>query len=512
MPLPLGSYRRKGGRSLSASKQKTPTFEKNKSVSYSATQSDAIFSVSSDASSSASESLPNAIELANTGTTPVFVMTAYETYSGDGTDAGKEHLHTLLMPGEVFSPPIIGVIATGADTVIVDGTPVDNEAPNSNEYTDSTGDLDSATADGVVGDATDTTVYLEPYTSAANCTANLFRVGDLIRIRDEVMEVTGIGAKAALATNTLTVIRGVHGSTAGTAAADDDPIRLPFFNAYHDYDKYSVAQTDMNGKFKAMNMFGYGRAATGNQGITPGSFSMKFYEAGYQAFGMSGITSSTNSGLAASTAYAHNITVDGGSTFANLSFTTDSSNLNFGGASGIIQKIQNSLDTQFYTAGNLFEKKVHVAIVDGDIRFTSGQHLSTSAMLLAAPGSGTTPFGVGRIPAIANINAAVAARLPDDTTYDRVTYASVPNNVFCYDDGYGNLTGMGCTGTINYETGAIDIQNAPPNAEFVFSVMHSTAFSGKLNEGGVDRENTLAEIYVNSPSQKASGNVNLKVY
>ena len=330
------------------------------------------------------------------------------------------------------------------------------------------------------------------------------------------MEVTAIGTKADLANNTLTVKRGLYGSTATTNTDDEDPVRLPFFNAYHDYDKYSVAQTDYDGKFKAMNFFGLGRTQTNVQGITAGSVSIKFYEAGYQSLGLSGITGSTHSGLAASTEYKFNITVDGGSVFEDLSFTTDSSNLNFGGSNGIISKIQTALDTQFYTAGNLFEKKVNVAIVDGDVRFTSGSHLSTSAILLADPSSGTTPFSVGRIPDIGtsagDVPAAVAAKLPDDVSYDRVTYATIPNSsAFVYDDGKGNLFGA-ADGTINYETGAIDFRNAPPNAEFVISCMHTGAFSGKLNESETDRINSLIAIHANTPNQKGSGQVTVKTY
>ena len=494
-----------------------PVLEKTKSVSYSATQSDQIFAISSAASASSTEGMPNRVEVINTGNTPLMIMAGYETYTSDTADGVTEYLHTMLMPNETYYPPIRGIIQTAADTVIVDGTVVDNAAPDSNEYVDSGADTDDTTAtDNVDNSATNTTVYLEPYTSAANCTANLFRLGDLIRIRDEIMEVTAIGTKADLANNTLTVKRGLYGSTATTNTDDEDPVRLPFFNAYHDYDKYSVAQTDYDGKFKAMNFFGLGRTQTNVQGITAGSVSIKFYEAGYQSLGLSGITGSTHSGLAASTEYKFNITVDGGSVFEDLSFTTDSSNLNFGGSNGIISKIQTALDTQFYTAGNLFEKKVNVAIVDGDVRFTSGSHLSTSAILLADPSSGTTPFSVGRIPDIGtsagDVPAAVAAKLPDDVSYDRVTYATIPNSsAFVYDDGKGNLFGA-ADGTINYETGAIDFRNAPPNAEFVISCMHTGAFSGKLNESETDRINSLIAIHANTPNQKGSGQVTVKTY
>ena len=395
------------------------------------------------------------------------------------------------------------------------GTAVDNLAPDANEYTDSTADADNTTAtDNVIGDVDDTTVYLEPYTSAANCTANLFRVGDLIRIRDEVMEVTAIGDKSDLANNILTVKRGMYGSTAVTDAADDDPIRFPFFNAHHDFDWSTLCQTDNNGKFKCYNFFGQGRSATESQGIVGGSFNIKFYNSGYQELGLSGITSSTITGIAASTELKLDITVDGGSLFQDLTFTTDSTNLSFGGSSGLISKIQSALDTQYYTAGNLFEKKVAVGIVNGDIRFTSGSHLSASAILLADTGDSGSFIDAaanGRIPASGNIPSAVAARLPDDVVYDGVTYATFPNSVFGHDDGNGRITGM-CSGSINYETGAIDITGCPPNAEFVVSALTNSAFSGKLNESETNRINSIVDIRVNTPSTKSSGSVTLRTF
>ena len=336
----------------------------------------------------------------------------------------------------------------------------------------------------------------------------------MIRVDDEIMEVTSIGSKAGLATNLINVKRGLYGSTAATGAADGDPVRLPFFNAYHDYDKYSVAQTDSNGKFKCYNFFGVGRSATEVQGIVPGSVALKFYtEGAYQSLGLSGITSGTNSGLTASTAYEFDIQVDGATNFDNLSFTTDSSNLNFGGTNGIISKIQAALDTQYYTAGNLFEKKVTVGIVNGDIRFTSGSNLSTSAIALTAGSTGTAEFfGTGRIPAVGSINGAVAARLPDDVVYDKITYATSPNTgAFIYDDGYGRLFGNG-SGTINYETGALDMTGCPVNSEFVYSCLHTSAFSGKLTESATDRINSLVDIYANTTSQKWTGSVKVRTY
>ena len=301
-----------------------------------------------------------------------------------------------------------------------------------------------------------------------------FYVGDLIRLENEIMEVTAINS------NTLTVIRGVHGSTVGDYS-DDKPIRFPFFNAYADFDKYSTAQTDSSGRYKAMNFIGYGRAADYvAAGIVPGSISGKFYLSGYQELGMSGVTASTESGLTASTAYKIDITVDGGTLFQDLTFSL-SSNTKFGGSDGVIRKIQDALNVQYYTAGNLFEKRVTVGIVNGDIRFTSGSRLSTSAILLADTGDSGSFIDAaanGRIPASGNIETAVEARLPQDTILNKKTGISSPNvGVLFYDDGRGNISGA-CNGTISYESGAINMTGCPPNAHFVLSANYGSAHSG----------------------------------
>ena len=165
------------------------------------------------------------------------------------------------------------------------------------------------------------------------------------------------------------------------------------------------------------------------------------------------------------------------------------------------------LNTQYSTSGNLFEEKVTVSIVNGDVRFTSGSYLSSSAILLAAPGSGTTPFGVGRIPAIANINSAVAAKLPDDTVTDPVTGNSISNtSAFMYDDGNGSLVGNG-SGTINYDTGAIDFVSKP-NAEFVVSAIHTGALAGKVTE---TTKNTIMSIKARSLNPKIEGKINVVI-
>ena len=392
----------------------------------------------------------------------------------------------------------------------MDGTVVNNAVPDANEYTDST----AKTTEGFADDD-DTTITFDD--AAAGVAHLMFRENDLIRLDDEVCRIKSIVDTAGDGAYTpahFVVERAVHG-TAKADHTNNTAIRLPFFNAYHDFDKYSVSQTDLNGKFKCSTLpDGLGRATSGVQGIVPGSVAIKFYtEGGYQSLGLHGLTSATHSGLSASTNYALDIQVDAATNFDNLTFTTDSSNLRFGGTNGIIEKIQDALVTQYYTSGNLFEKSVKIGIVDGDLRFSSGSNLSTSAIALTAEdGSDASFFGTGRIPAVGSINAAVASRLPDDVIYNNITYLTSPNtNVFMYDDGLGNLFGKG-TGTINYETGAIDFRNAPINAEFVYSVLHTSAFSGKLNEGTADRINSLVDIRANTTSQKWNGSVKVRTW
>ena len=498
-----------GGNGRAETSSGTTVKERIKSLSYSQGTNKLLLDIEADVTEgSVKEGTPGVLDIKNTGNHPTFTVLGYRRWTAEGTmDSNTYYVNYLLKPGENLVVPDVPAIIQDEDNDQYDGTAVSNTAPNSNLY------VDSGTTLGENVEDTDTDFDVAD--------GDYFRVGDLIQLgindttatRIEIMEVT------AISTNNLTVTRALY----GTSAADKDSqtnatsgavsgakVYFPIRNAYYRYNKFAKVQTDVNGKFKAMNFFGYGRAATHLQGITPGSVAIKFYNSGYQSLGLSGVTSGTNTGLTASTAYEFDIQVDGGTNFDNLSFTTDSSNVKFGGTNGVISKIQSALDTQYYTSGNLFEKKVTVGIVDGDIRFTSGSHLSTSAIALTAGSTGTAEFfGSGRITAVGSLNAAVAAKLPSDSLYDKVTYASSPNTgAFLYDDGYGNLFGLG-TGTINYETGAISMIGCPPEAEFVVSLLHTSAFSGKQNATDAAKMNTLKAVYGNMTNQKASGELTI---
>ena len=475
---------------------------------------------------------PKSIVIHNTGNFPLVALLGYESYSDEDTDAGTLYLHVLINPGESIYPPMRAVIPTANTLRILDGEVVDYTAPNTNLYTDSTADVDDVTGSGIIGSATNTTVYLEDGHS------NFFRVGDLIRITNEIMEVTAVGTGADLANSTLTVKRAVHGSAAASDHADDDAVLIPFFNEYYDFDRVlsgntQLVQTDGLGRFKCSNFFGYGRVDSSSApfGIVPGSVCIRFYTSAYMDIPMGGtgvaggtggsnipITSSTSSLLTASTEYSLNLIIDD-SVETTVSFTTDTSNVNFGGTNGVIRKIQDAIDTATRTAGNnLFGYSCTVSIADGNLRFTSNSHLlphdgtngSKIGVLDGAGGTNVLTGAAGIFPDINNSIAAVKPKLPDLNVYDSITYATSPNMVnICYDDSYGNLRGA-ATGKISYETGAISFTGLA-NASFEVSVIHNSPYSGKLDANKADA-NTLQAIHANTLNKNMVSEIKVEAF
>ena len=428
------------------------------------------------------------------------------TDSADTISDTSHYLRVLVPAKECIYLPNSRFIGTSDNFGGGMGVEVDNAVPDSNEYVDSGADVDHATSATMGSDATHTTLNLE------NGHSKYFKVGDLIRLENEICRVTAVGTGADLANSTCTIERGLYGSTAATHA-DDVAVRLPFFNMHHDFDDTSyngggngsatVVKTNGSGLFRAMNFFGYGRTSDAIcDGLVAGSVAIKFYESGYQEFGLAGITPSTKTGLATSTTYTFALAIDGGSS-DDIAFTTDSSDVTFGNVIGKIQSVINDK----YTAGtNLKGKKATIGIVNGDVRITSGSRLSTSAIAIT-DASGTDPWSVGIIPAVAALEKAVAGRLPDDTIYDSVTYASRKNTAaFLLDDGNGNLKGAGGSGTINYETGEINL-NAYPNAEFVFSANTQAAHSGGVEVG--TGKNSISAISSRSCNQKSDTEIRI---
>ena len=457
---------------------------------------------------------PKAILVENAGGVGcelLFSTAEWTTDADDTADSMSDATHYLAMllpAGECVYLPNNRLVGTSGAVGGGMGVKVDNQAPNSNEYTDSGADVDHATSATMGSDTSHTTLNLEDGHS------KYFKVGDLIRLENEICEVTAVGTGADLANSTCTIIRGLYGSTAATHA-DDVAVRFPFFNMHHDFDDTSyngggngsatVAKTNASGKFKAMNFFGYGRTADAVcDGLVAGSVALKFYNQGFQEFGLSGITSSTKTGLAVSTTYTFSLKISGGSA-DDVAFTTDSSDVTFG---NVIAKIQSAINDKFTTGTNLKNKKARIGIVNGDVRITDSSRLSTGAILMAAPSSGATPFGVGIIPAVGVLEAAVAAKLPDDTLRDSVTNASRKNTAaFLLDNGKGQLVGAGGGASINYETGEINI-NSYANAEFVVSANTKAAHCGGA-EDSATTINGVVTLEARSCNQKADTEIRI---
>lgn len=436
----------------------------------------------------------------NVGQAAIELAFTVETWADGAPDANgaEDYIRMLIPVGDYMLLPNIRMVTydsgtTGAGAGVLTSAGV---TPDSNLYlaVNNIDNNDAQLLDGAISSTTTETITVDDTT--------YFYPGDLIQIGTEIVEVLYITSATV-----LKVKRGAYGSTAATHS-DDAALRYPFFNAYHQYGDTSIngggdgssvkVKTDVSGRFKCFNMFGSNRHTTFDaDGVTPGSFNLQFRtDGGYQEFGLSGITASTTTALAVSTEYKFNITVDSGSLHDNLAFTTDSSNVNWGGTNGVISKIQAAFDEQYYTSGNLFERGITIGIVNGDIRVSSTSNRSGSAILLAGPTAGTTPFGVGRVPAIGSINTAVPASFPARFKSDPFkspitgtvagsgfgsTYFQKPpkdTSGMAWDDGKGNIMGS-ATGTISYSTGAVDFIG-PPNADFIFWCSEGSALSGGM--------------------------------
>ena len=154
-----------------------PVFQKSKKVKYGT--SDQLWSSSTTIAADApSDEIPKQVDVVNTGRVPLSILAGYKTYSDETTSADSgntRYLHVRLRPSESWSPPINAVISTENASTQFDGTAVDNVAPNSNMYTDSTAD----TTEGFADDD-DTTITFDD--ASGGVAHNMFKVNDLIRL------------------------------------------------------------------------------------------------------------------------------------------------------------------------------------------------------------------------------------------------------------------------------------------------------------------------------------------
>jgi len=498
------------------------------SITYTAegTVATQLLSISKTADTGANQTIqsedPSEVRVTNDGQTPVIGLFGYEGWGSATADGVLHYLQAMIMPGETVIPPLRGIIPTADPGEVYDGTAVDFTAVTN--YVASGTALNDA---GLEAGETSLTVDAGGY----------FRVGDYIQFgttasttatQIEIMEVTGIS------THVLTVKRALFGTVDGdkdnqtTGHIDDVGVHFPFFNEYMGVYStqsgtsalFSVPTTDGKGRFKARNLYGYGRTASLTTfGLTPGSIMLRFYEPGYQNITNDGdIAASTESGLTAITYYM-SISIDGGTT-DKITFTVGS-NTKFGGSDGIIRKIQDAIDALYYNpAKNGYKKKAIVSIVNGNLRIRSNQNTSASAIAITTNTDGTSGTDelfdgtntFGRFPA--DVPAAVAAKVPDSPLYNDITHSEIANMAnIIYDNGTGQLIESGgVVGRINYETGALDFTSSYPFSQFDISCFHSSPFSGKRDADEAARANALKAIHATVHNKRKTGSLKVEVF
>ena len=104
----------------------------DKSISYNSTVSEQILNISTETDTATTrEAIPRAVEIENVGGTPLFILSGYKSYSNEtdiADSSATRYLHTMIMPGEVFSPPVRSVISTNARGLSIDLSTCDSAA------------------------------------------------------------------------------------------------------------------------------------------------------------------------------------------------------------------------------------------------------------------------------------------------------------------------------------------------------------------------------------------------
>ena len=276
--------------------------------------------------------------------------------------------------------------------------------------------------------------------------------------------------------------------------------------------------TDGNGHVLTDSLFGQ----TDTGGINPGSLLIVFYEEAYKELGITNATnksgaqlSTTSTGLAVNTAYAFKLSING-VTATDVAFTTHTSDVTWGNGlldgNGVLSKINTALRAAYYAGTQAYVARF--TIVDGDVRCSSGSRLSSGAVDLDAPGSGTPMFGVGNIPAIGDTETAVTASSASEFSL----YGLDPANALIdYGDGTGTRANGGTFKFIELdglgkykESGLLELFNCPPHASFKLWASYNSAHSG-LADADNDGDNCLKGIYARSLSKIVPGHVQVTV-
>ncbi|HAI38650.1 MAG TPA: hypothetical protein DCM40_11275 [Maribacter sp.] len=449
-------------------------------------------------STSSSISPPKAIVVHNSGLVPLEIGLVIPNYdsSDEGLEGTNGFVNFMLMPNHFYFFQSPRILAYNAATSTAAASSISDYLVSDSLATDFKVDsgVDSQANPGTSG----TSITLSSGHNKA------FRVGDIIIIGTELMRVDEI-----VDTTSINVTRAFLGSTAASYGTSED---IHFYTGNHlvgdgkESDSNTNVRTDASGRY-AGNPFKTSQVprTTSNEldGIVAGSFYIRTYDNAYQTLGLTNIFPTDSTGLATSTTYAINVETSLG-TDTNISFSTGT-NINYGGVGGVLSVINKA----FTDGGYDYE----VLLEGGEVKFYHKKALKDDFIKIIDPSSGTTPFGVGNIPADTDFNTKLRyARLADDTYYDKETGIEQANlgNII-YDNGSGDLIKKGqIVGSINYDTGFISFTDNY-RTEFVVGYNVLSAMAGKMKTATATK-NTLISIEARSMNEKVDGKLRIVTY
>ena len=149
--------------------------------------------------------------------------------------------------------------------------------------------------------------------------------------------------------------------------------------------------------------------------------------------------------------------------------------------------------------------------MNGDVRFSAKKCLSIDYITLADPSDGTEPWGVGNVPDTAAHETSVKTRFPKSTITDVESGKRIKNTTnMLIDDGNGILVGAIGRGTINYDTGVIDI-TGPNRSEFKTSFAYGSAHAGIPTRAN-NLENMVSIVAGRSMNPLKNGEITIICY
>ena len=127
---------------------------------------------------------PRVMNLTNKGQAAIGLTLQVPIWTSDTAQSGSNYLQMILPVGQSINLPTTRIVDS-LNSGFMEGTVVSNTAPDSNMYTASVADVKNNT----LANTTDPVNFGVVVSASANST--LLRVGDFIRVENEIMEVLG---------------------------------------------------------------------------------------------------------------------------------------------------------------------------------------------------------------------------------------------------------------------------------------------------------------------------------